>query len=101
LPAKAAPKKSKSQIKRARQNKIRALRNRNVKSKLKTLSKKIELEVANKNVEGARTALNNAISAIDRAADKGIVHRNTASRRASRLTRLVNSLSRDVGTGAT
>jgi len=92
MPAKARPKKSKSQIKRARQNKIRAMRNRAVKSKLKTLSKKVELEVTNKNIEGAKNALSRAISAIDKAVDKRIIHKNTASRRVSRLTRLVNSL---------
>jgi small subunit ribosomal protein S20 len=92
LPAKTAPKKSKSVIKRARQAKERTVRNRSVKSKLKTLSKKVESEVANKNLESAQTALRKAISAIDRAASKGIIHKNTASRRISRLTRLVNSL---------
>jgi small subunit ribosomal protein S20 len=101
LPAKAAPKKNKSAMKRARQSKIRALKNRSVKSKFKTLLKKVESEVANKNVEGAKTALNNAISVIDRAAGKGVIHKNTASRKISRLTRLVNSLSRGLGTGAT
>lgn len=92
MPAKAALKKNKSAMKRARQTKKRALRNRVVKSMLKTLSKKVELEVANKNVEGAKIALNNVISTIDRATTKGVIHKNTASRKASRLTRLVNSL---------
>jgi len=101
MPAKAKPKKGKSQIKRARQSKIRAMRNHAVKSKLKTLSKQVRLEVSNKNIEGAKAALNKAISAIDRASDKGIIHRNTASRKVSRLTRLVNSLSRDIGSVAT
>lgn len=93
MPAKAAPKKSKSVIKRARQAKARALRNKSVKSMLKTLSKKVETEVANKNMEGAKVALRKAISALDKAANKGIIHKNTASRKVSRLTRLVNSLS--------
>lgn len=92
MPAKTAPKKNKSAIKRARQAKKRTLRNRDIKSKLKTLFKKVELEVANKNIEGAKVALNNAISAIDKAAVKRIIHKNTASRKVSQLTRLVNSL---------
>ncbi len=60
---------------------------------LKTLIKKIESEVASKNIEGAKTALNEIISAIDKAKAKGLVHKNTASRKVSRLTKLVNSLS--------
>lgn len=90
---KAAPRKNKSALKRVRQAKKRTLRNRSIKGKIKTLSKNVELEVANKNFEEAKKALNIAISAIDKAAAKGIIHKNTASRRDSRLTRLVNSLS--------
>lgn len=92
MPAKAAPKKSKSVIKRARQTQKRTLKNRSVKSILKTLSKKVNLEVVNKNADGAKNALNKAIAAIDKAAVKGIIHKNTASRKISQLTRLVNSL---------
>jgi len=92
LPAKAAPKKSKSTLKRHRQTIKRTLRNRSVKSKIHTLSKKVEQEVVSKNIDMAKTALNKAVSAIDTAADKGIIHKNTASRTISRLTRLVNSL---------
>ena len=91
MPAKAAPKKSKSVIKRDRQTKKRTLKNRSVKSILRTLSKKVNLEVVNKNSDGAKNALNKAISAIDKAAVKGIIHKNTASRKISQLTILVNS----------
>lgn len=91
MPAKAAPKKSKSVIKRDRQTQKRTLRNRSVKSILRTLSKKVNLEVVNKNADGAKNALNKAIAAIDKAAVKGIIHKNTASRKISQLTRLVNS----------
>ncbi|MEE8329854.1 MAG: 30S ribosomal protein S20 [Thermodesulfovibrionia bacterium] len=93
MPARAVPKKSKSVKKRIRQAKKRTLRNRAAKSMLKTLIKKIESEVASKNIEGAKTALNEIISAIDKAKAKGLVHKNTASRKVSRLTKLVNSLS--------
>ncbi len=92
MPAKAAPKKNKSAIKRARQNEKRALKNKSFKNMLKTLSKRVENEVANKSVEGAEAAFKNAVSAIDKAAKKGIIHKNTASRRVSQLTRLVNSM---------
>lgn len=92
MPAKAAPKRSKSVLKRARQTKKRTLKNRSVKSELKSITKKIEGAVINKNAEEAKTALKEAIPVIDRAAVKGIIHSNTASRRISRLVRLVNSL---------
>ncbi len=92
MPAKAVPKKSKSVLKRARQTKKITLRNRSLKKTLKTLSKKVETEIANKNIEGAKTALNKLVPTIDSAATKGIIHKNTASRRVSRFTKLVNSL---------
>ncbi len=93
MPAKAVPKKSKSVRKRIRQTKKRTLRNRAAKSMLKTLVKKVESEVAGKNTEGAKTALSEVISAVDKAKAKRIVHKNTASRKVSQLTRLVNFLS--------
>jgi small subunit ribosomal protein S20 len=92
LPAKAPPNKSKSALKRVRQTEKISLKNRSIKSLLKTHTKKVESEVAANSKEGAETALNKAVSALDKAARKGIIHRNTASRRIARLTKLVNSL---------
>lgn len=59
---------------------------------LKTLSKKVEKAVAEKNKDNAGTALNDVVSAIDKAARKGLIHKNTAARKVSRLTKLVNSM---------
>ena len=92
MPAKAAPKKSKSAIKRARQTVVLSLRNRSIKNMIKTLVKRVETEVRNKSKEGADLALTQVVSAIDKAGKKGIMHRNTASRKVSRLTKLVNSM---------
>lgn len=92
MPAKAAPNKSKSAIKRTRQNVVRTLKNGSIKNMIKTLSKKVEKEVKNKSKESAETALIKVVSAIDKAAKKGILHRNTASRKVSRLSKLVNSM---------
>jgi small subunit ribosomal protein S20 len=92
LPAKSAPNKSKSALKRVRQTEKILLKNKSVKSLLKTHTKKVESEVTAKSKEGAETALKKAVSALDKAARKGIIHRNTASRRVARLTKLVNSL---------
>ncbi len=93
MPAKAAPNKSKSAIKRARQTVKRNARNRSVKNMLKTLIKNIEKEIESKSVEGALTALKKAVSAFDKAAQKGILHKNTVARRVAKLTNRVNSLS--------
>jgi small subunit ribosomal protein S20 len=92
LPAKAAPKKSKSAIKRARQTVALTVENKSAKNMLKTLSKKVEKAVADKNKDNAGTALNEVISAVDKAGRKGLIHKNTASRKVSRLTKLVNSM---------
>ena len=85
-------KKNKSAIKRTRQTETKTLRNRSIKSEIKTLIKNIETAVSNKDAEGARTTLKKAIVAIDKAAQKGVIHKSTASRKVSRLTKLVNSV---------
>lgn len=92
MAAQAALKKNKSALKRTRQTEARTLKNRSVRSMLKTLTKNVEKEVAGKSGDSAKAALQKAISAIDKAAIKGIIHKNTASRKISRLTRLVNSM---------
>ncbi len=98
MPAQTAPKKSKSVKKRIRQEKKRTLRNRSVKTLLKSLTKKVEGSVAQKNPEEAKASLSRAVTAIDKAKNKGIIHGNTASRKVSRLTKLVNSLSQPEAT---
>lgn len=92
MPAKSAPKKSKQAIKRVRQTLTKTLRNRSTKSMIKTLTKKVEAEVAGKSRENAEKTLKEVVSALDKAGKEGILHRNTASRKISRLSRLVNSL---------
>ncbi len=96
MPAKSAPNKSKSAQKRVRQNVVITLRNKSVKSTLKTMTKKVTTEVNNKSKEAATDALKQVVSALDKAGRKGILHKNTASRKVSRLTKLVNSLTPSV-----
>jgi small subunit ribosomal protein S20 len=79
-------------MKRVRQDKVKALKNKSAKNAIKTLTKKVEAEVASKNSDSAKTALEKVVSAIDRAARKGVIHRNTASRKISNLTKRVNSM---------
>ena len=72
---------TKSAAKRARQTERRALRNRRVLSRIRTLSKRAAKANAPAN------EINALISAIDKAAKRGIIHRNAAIRRKARLTR--------------
>ncbi|MCD9622681.1 30S ribosomal protein S20 [Rhabdothermincola salaria] len=74
----------KSQIKRNRQNEKRRLRNKAVRSELKTRTKRAEVTAA-EGGEEATAALNEAIKRIDKAASKGVIHKNQAARRKSRL----------------
>jgi small subunit ribosomal protein S20 len=92
LPAKAQPKKNLSAEKRARQSVKRNLRNRSVESGVKTVVKKVETAVTSGNRDEAGKALLQAIKALNKAASKGVVHRNTASRNISRLTKKVNAV---------
>ena len=72
---------TKSAAKRARQTEGRALRNRRVLSRIRTLSKRAA------KADGPANDLNALISAIDKAAKRGIIHRNAAIRRKARLAR--------------
>jgi small subunit ribosomal protein S20 len=76
----------KSQIKRNRQNEGRRVRNKAVRSELRTAAKKVRTAAAEGSEEGT-TLLRQATRALDRAASKGILHKRTAARRKSRLTR--------------
>ena len=82
----------KSAKKRILVAKKREDRNKAAKSKVKTLVKKVEAAAKAGNKEEAAKALIVATSAIDKAASKGIYHKNTASRKVSRLNLLVNKI---------
>ena len=83
----------KSAKKRVLVNRKKAERNKSIKSAVKTSIKKVEAAVAAKDKEAAVAALTNAISTIDKAATKGVYHKNNAARKVSRLTLAVNKLS--------
>jgi len=92
LPPKAKPKKNLSAMKRARQAVKRTLRNTSVQSSVKTVLKKVETVISSGNREEAGKALLTAAKALSKAASKGVIHKNTASRNISRLTKKVNAL---------
>ena len=81
----------KSQIKRNRQNEVRRVRNRAVRTELKTRIKNaIEAAETGENAAEAAAA---AMGRIDRACDSGVLHPNTAARRKSRLQKRLDTLS--------
>jgi len=80
----------KSQIKRNRQNQKRRMRNRAIRSELRTRSRAVLIDAKAGQLDDK--ALAAAMSRIDTAAAKGIIHGNTASRQKSRLQKRLNGL---------
>jgi small subunit ribosomal protein S20 len=76
---------SKSAEKRARTSERRRVRNRRFRSASRTLVRTAEQVIAQADAEAAAGAVKNAVSMLDRAARKGIIHPNNAARRKSRL----------------
>jgi small subunit ribosomal protein S20 len=80
----------KSAEKRVRQNENRRKINKNNRTALRTALKKFRAAVAAKDVSETQSLLPETVSRIDKAVQKGILHRNAAARHKSRLTRKVN-----------
>ncbi len=78
---------TKSAAKRARQSERRAQRNSSTKTALKTSQKKLRSVLAAGNKDEAKTQFSLVSSKLDKAAKKGIIHRNAAARRKSRLNK--------------
>ena len=81
----------KSAIKRARQNEIRRLRNKAVKTRIKSIVKDVRSSIGEAPTEETKVKLNTAQSVIDKASKKGVIHKRTAARKISRLIKLANS----------
>lgn len=79
-----------SQIKRNRQNEKRRLRNRNVRGAARTAVNAARKSFSEGNPE-TREAVLKAISELDKAAEKGVIHKNNAARRKSRLMKQLAS----------
>ena len=82
----------KSAIKRAKQSEQRRIRNRSRRTRMKHAIKSLEEALVSRNAEEAQSRLKEAISVIDRTASRGVIHKNHASRKISRLTQKVNAL---------
>ena len=82
---------NKSAEKRHRQSLKRRARNRMYKSRIKTAIKKLMAAMENKELEKIDPLFKNALKEINKARSKGVLHRNTASRKISRLYKKVNA----------
>ena len=79
--------------KRIRQTGKRTIRNRIIRSKMRTYVKRVRALVAEGKTDEAKGVLTLAVQQLDKAVNKGVVHRNTASRNISRLTTAVAKMS--------
>jgi small subunit ribosomal protein S20 len=81
----------KSQIKRNRTNERRRLRNKAVKSELKTAVRRFREAAESGDAATATTALRSASKLLDKAASKGVIHKNQAANRKSAMAKRVSS----------
>ncbi|MEV4757966.1 30S ribosomal protein S20 [Micromonospora sp. NPDC049559] len=82
----------KSQIKRNRQNEKRRLRNKSVKSSLKTAIRKFNAASEAGDAELATTLMRDASRMLDKAASKGVIHQNQAANRKSAIAKRLDSI---------
>lgn len=82
----------KSAKKRILVNETKAARNKAIRSKVKTAVKKVDAAIAVGDKAAAQAALVNATTEIDKATTKGVYHKNTSSRKVSRLAKAVNGM---------
>ena len=83
----------KSAMKRIRTSERRRVRNAAVRSTVRTSVKSTRTAIEGGQADQARESLLRTIQVLDKAATKGVIHKNTAARRKSRLTRQLNALS--------
>jgi small subunit ribosomal protein S20 len=82
----------KSAIKRVKTSEKRRLRNASQKSALRTAVKTFEQAAESNNLDNAKQALVNASKKLDKAVTKGLIHKNAANRKKSRLAKRLNAL---------
>jgi small subunit ribosomal protein S20 len=78
-----------SALKENRKANKRAVRNKTIKSKIKTLAKKVEDAVKKNDAAAAKESLKNAFSTWDKASKRNIIHDNAAANQKARLSKLV------------
>ncbi|MFT8870984.1 MAG: 30S ribosomal protein S20 [Sporolactobacillus sp.] len=82
----------KSAIKRVKTSEVRRLHNAQFKSAMRTAIKTFNAKVDGKDVDGAKTAFIVATKKVDKAASKGLIHKNKAAHEKSRLAKKLNGL---------
>ena len=86
----------KSQIKRNKQNEKRRLRNRSYRGSARVAVRTARTAMEGGNAEESRSTVLEAISALDKAAEKGVIHKNNAARRKGRLMKRLISMKVDL-----
>ncbi len=81
----------KSAKKRIRQNERKRIRNRHIRTTLRSTLKRFEQTLEAQNTEELKGLLDKTISIVDKAASKGVIHKNKAARHVSQIRRKVNS----------
>lgn len=84
----------KSAVKRARQNENRRLRNKTYRTKSKTAVSRLRSAIASGSGEQAKEKLVEAVATLQKSVSQGVMHKNTASRKISRLSKQINRLSK-------
>jgi small subunit ribosomal protein S20 len=82
-----------SALKRARQTEKKTTVNRNNKSRLRTAVRRFREALASGNPEQAKSLFNDTVSVLDKSVQKGVLHKNTASRYKSRLSARLTAMS--------
>ena len=82
----------KSAIKRNKQNEKKRIRNRIYRGTARTYVARARIAINQKDAKAAKAATLEAISALDKAAQKGVIHKNNAARRKSRLAKQLATL---------
>ncbi|MFK5951837.1 MAG: 30S ribosomal protein S20 [Desulfobacterium sp.] len=80
----------KSALKRAKQSENRRIRNKSTRSAMNTTIKKVQAAAQEEDSDNAQELFKAAQSSIAKAAKKGVIHQNTAARKISRLSRILN-----------
>ena len=82
-----------SALKRARQNEVKRVRNKSYKTRVKKAIKEVRTAIASESADQAQNHFQEAVSVMQKSVSKGVVHKNQASRKISRLARQINRLS--------
>ncbi len=82
----------KSALKRAKQNLVKQMRNRSIRTRIKNIVKQVNDALEAGSAPEAQSVLNKAKAIIDKGAAQGVIHKNTASRKISRLAKKVAAL---------